>query len=271
MTKEQLQQRIEKTKEKLDRTIKVRDRYASKLKPEYVKLADGFDDGYNAYKARCTLEKTHPGISFDDLDTIEYYIQKKNEIGDIQKTLDTYNKRMSSMVQFEEKPKVEIIWNFLLKWKEQAIEFVRRQALQLKDLKANEGKAFKEWIEKYADGNKDILDHDWRYYSTFGRQYYANIAQITWNVYLPGGKVNETKLTSMLDRDIKIKYDNIITKVEKFCGNVTDASGLYMGNDGTINGIIIGDEGKAKVETIVAGGWNIQIAHYRVLVHKVNY
>ena len=68
-----------------------------------------------------------------------------------------------------------------------------------------------------------------------------------------------------------MKYDNIIAKVEKFCGNVTDASGLYMGHDGTINGIIVGDKGKAKVETIVAGGWNIQIAHYRVLVHKVNY
>lgn len=269
MTKEQLQQRIDRTKERLDRTIRLRDRYASKLKPEYVKLADGLEG--NAYMARCTLETTHPEISFDDLYTIEYYMQKRNEVADIRKTLETYNEKMSSMVEFEEKPKVEIIWNFLLEWKERAAEFVRKQVVQLRDLKANEAKAFEEWIKSRPTDNNSIRRHEYRYYSTFQKQYYEDIAPITSVVYLPGGKVNEVKLASLLDKDIRTKYDNIIAKVEKFCGNVTDASGLRMGGDGTINGIIIGDKGKARVETIVAGGWNIQIAHYRVLVHRVNY
>lgn len=34
--------------------------------------------------------------------------------------------------------------------------------------------------------------------------------------------------------------------------------------------MIQGENGKCKIETIYAGGYNIQCLHYRVLVHKVN-
>lgn len=58
----------------------------------------------------------------------------------------------------------------------------------------------------------------------------------------------------------------IAYRVREKCGNITDASGLCIGENGTINGRIIGNKGNATVETIYAGGYNVQCLHFRVLV-----
>jgi hypothetical protein len=50
------------------------------------------------------------------------------------------------------------------------------------------------------------------------------------------------------------------------CGRLTDATGLVIGDNGEINGRIIGEKGAATITTIGAGGYNIQCFHYRVLV-----
>lgn len=49
-------------------------------------------------------------------------------------------------------------------------------------------------------------------------------------------------------------------------GKITDAKGLTIGMNGELNGLVIGDKDSATVTTILAGGYNIQCLHYRVLV-----
>ena len=66
---------------------------------------------------------------------------------------------------------------------------------------------------------------------------------------------------------------NLWTRVKEIVGTATDWSGLVirMGNEyegAVINGWVNGTDGKAVVETISAGGWNIQKFHYRTLVHR---
>ena len=51
-------------------------------------------------------------------------------------------------------------------------------------------------------------------------------------------------------------------------GTITDASALYIGPEGDINGYIVGTEGEAKIQTIGAGGYNIQCFHFRTLIHE---
>lgn len=64
---------------------------------------------------------------------------------------------------------------------------------------------------------------------------------------------------------------DLLKRVTKITGPVTDWSGLYVtqGNMGAVlNGIVIGEDGKARVESIIASG-PIQRAHYRTLVKPV--
>ena len=63
------------------------------------------------------------------------------------------------------------------------------------------------------------------------------------------------------DMGVQISY-----RVNAKCGKIIDASDLYISINGQLNGKIVGEKGTAKVETITAGGYNIQVLHYRVLV-----
>lgn len=59
-------------------------------------------------------------------------------------------------------------------------------------------------------------------------------------------------------------YYRIRDRVEK----VEDWKGLHI-HQGHINGVVIGTKGSVRVESILAGGYNIQRLHVRVLVHDL--
>jgi hypothetical protein len=64
--------------------------------------------------------------------------------------------------------------------------------------------------------------------------------------------------------------EDLICRTTKKCGEITSWSGLRVtyGNRGfgVLNGFVEGTSGKAIIESIVAGGYNIQRLHVRVLV-----
>ena len=80
---------------------------------------------------------------------------------------------------------------------------------------------------------------------------------------------NRDKLQKELDVEADEKYDAIIERTNAICGKITDARGLWTSAKGDLDGIIIGERGVAKVQTIGAGGYNIQCFHFRTLVHEV--
>jgi len=67
--------------------------------------------------------------------------------------------------------------------------------------------------------------------------------------------------------------ENLVNRTKELCGTIKDCSCLYLDSDNQgyliINGIIIGEKSKARVESIGAGGYNIQRYHIRVLVKAV--
>ena len=78
----------------------------------------------------------------------------------------------------------------------------------------------------------------------------------------------ETWLERQIEQDKKFKMLDLINRINHIVGTITDAQYLSISPEGNLNGYIVGEKGKAKVETIGAGGYAIQCFHYRTLVHK---
>ena len=76
-----------------------------------------------------------------------------------------------------------------------------------------------------------------------------------------------------LERDLvqeaNRKYDFIIERTNHIVGTITDASNLEIGAKQDLNGFIIGTKGIAKIQTIGAGGYNIQCFHFRTLINPM--
>ena len=69
---------------------------------------------------------------------------------------------------------------------------------------------------------------------------------------------------SKAESDVKRLY----LRIEKITGSKIAACHLRF-NNGELNGTVKGTEGTANVNTIIAGGYNIQCRHFRTLVKKI--
>lgn len=78
------------------------------------------------------------------------------------------------------------------------------------------------------------------------------------------------KLEKDLTAEWNRKYDFIIERTNRIVGTITDATNLEIGAKHDLNGYIIGTKGTAKVQTIDAGGYNIQCYHFRTLINPMN-
>lgn len=76
-------------------------------------------------------------------------------------------------------------------------------------------------------------------------------------------------LEKTLEREKIFKLLDMVERINKYIGQITDGSHLSIGNNGSINGLVHGEKGSAYLETIGAGGYAVQCFHFRVLVKPV--
>ena len=76
------------------------------------------------------------------------------------------------------------------------------------------------------------------------------------------------KIVSDYTKEAEIKVKELVNNITGYVGRITDASNLHIGNTGGIEGIICGELADVRLETVGAGGYNIQCFHFRTLINK---
>lgn len=67
-------------------------------------------------------------------------------------------------------------------------------------------------------------------------------------------------------------FSNLLNKVSAKVGNITDLSDLTTtsgNNEIVLNGVVTGENGKVKVQSILAGGHGVQRLHIRTLIKEI--
>ena len=172
---------------------------------------------------------------------------------------------------------VTVILEFLEGWKARSRQFYTESFSKYIKAKAKyleRDRAYTKWVNGESRNDPDCQRKE-KEFRAYREQFKA-----TWSFlapYITRQANTEThryeevlmvdKLNKDLDEEANRKYDFIIQRTNAIVGEITDASGLSVGAKGDLNGYIIGKKGRAKVQTIGAGGYNIQCFHFRTLIH----
>lgn len=174
---------------------------------------------------------------------------------------------------------VAVILEFLEQWKEGTRKFYQERFpyyLEARETLNQKGREHAEWWNHggWNDPNRKAIEKE---YDDFKATFQAQ-----WGFISPYVKMEQNPTThrhepvfdlDRLNRDLDVeanqKYDFIIERTNAIVGTITDASNLYIGGKGDLNGFIIGDRGTAKVQTVGAGGYNIQRFHFRTLINPM--
>lgn len=79
-------------------------------------------------------------------------------------------------------------------------------------------------------------------------------------------KYDEVEIRQLAERSAKAYVSDLYRRVTKKVGDIVDYHDLYL-NGPAINGVVVGEKGTTRLETIMAGGYNIQRLHLRVILH----
>lgn len=220
----------------------------------FIKDANGYYYGmsYEEYKERY----------FDDyLRDCEREIKYANQdLTDAKNTLAKYIIALEEKDNYEAEEKIQVIVEFLERWKANAKNWYIENGNLLMELRAHQNEEFDKW--KLETGYKSFYN--------FSQEYYSTINGLTKEL-VSGNKMDVGRLETYLNKEVEAKYKDLVLRVTKVVGLIEDASGLTIGNQGgEINGIVKGQKGVCEVRTISAGGYNIQCFHYRVLINRLS-
>ena len=197
------------------------------------------------------------------------------------KAIEEYRAKLAEEQNKESSRNVPAITEFLDSWKKRmfdyymkGIEIASAESDRIRALFAVDyDKACKEsqiLRERKYGKFETVTETDWR-----GRKYRKEVKVANGDLeqYRPYVEYKKAEAVAKLEKDLndeyRRKYDFIIERTCAIVGTITDATNLKVGLNGELNGFILGTDGKAKVETIGAGGYNIQCYHFRTLIHKM--
>lgn len=199
--------------------------------------------------------------------------------------LEGYKKDLEVFDHKANSRNIQVILDFLANWKQKTFEFYQNSYPRYLEAR-REFYAFCRVHNEEANNVWRIEDKEERKAerARLDKEYKSkrDKFQGSWNwiiEYSSSDHLNEEKLKKDLDTEADRKYDFIIERTQAIVTEITDASNLCIGEKGDLNGFIIGTTGKAKVETIGAGGYNEHVIldsgrhgqryHFRTLINRM--
>ena len=223
----------------------------------------------------------------------EWDLNRANkELAEVQKSLAKYQDDLAKETEKAGSRNIQVIIDFLDSWKAQCIEYYHLVLPEyIKDTEERNERHSKH-ADDWNTGKIRQMSKEER--SAYENEYYNADRAFSskWNWFIPYVDaayeridpnsnifekpiiktkyfIDEAKLKKDLDLEANRKYDFIIERTNEIVGQIIDASNLHIGDSGEMNGYIIGTKGVAKVQTVGAGGYNIQRFHFRTLIHKM--
>ena len=171
----------------------------------------------------------------------------------------------------------QVIKDFLEQWKTQSYRWhVKRYEdyLVFKQELKEKAAAFKEanGIPDYkmpTKAQKELLEENNMDSKSLARRLAKYAGQAVLHMETMRDSERLVWLEKTLEEEKNRKLLDLVRRVTEVAGQIKGADTLEIGHDGNLNGYVYGTKEIVKVETIMAGGWNIQCFHYRVLVTKV--
>lgn len=274
---------INKAKERLDKVladIEKREAMIAKIEAKMAKLRpmvpeDVWDSEtdtlVNTGRGRFYDYKDEP--FFDDLDKLYDLAYQKREmlskLDDLQKKLEgakaVYEKAQKEDAKFSDIPPIleELIESLKAKFFEADIE--------AKDnIIATLGKDRKSEQEYFEEQRRNGVEHpEWRgvpkdLYRKYSKELKERMGKVRYDFLY---HATEEDIEKACAKEAEQYVRNLWMRIKDIVGDVVDYGHLYLSGP-AINGPIYGTKGNVRLETILAGGWNIQRLHYRVLIHK---
>lgn len=241
MTTEMIQKRIDSTVDRKNKKFETIDRKTKQLeKKRQLLRSAGFEDHIPQDQISSHYDlwnKTY------DIEFIEEDIQRNiREIDELDKLIQKYQNQLVNNLEQENvynnlPPILKTMKEELTrKWTDQDVK-------RLNSIR-------KQWINGELDSSTIV--------KKYGYRTYDSIRSV----------INEKEIEVENEKTAKFFVLDLYRRVIKVTGEFLDYSNLHLSGH-ALNGVIVGKLGKAKVETIVAGGWNIQQIHYRCLVHEI--
>ena len=183
--------------------------------------------------------------------------------------INKYKNAIALSQEKDAKPVIQIFKDFFDNWKEEIKEYVkprvelyyetRNRAIELSNGRYR--------FQEFGFATKEEFDAELKKLNAEEKIIRSNsfVSIAIENGY----KWRQDDFNKFLDKYMDDRYFELIDKVTSIVGEIEDVSDLKVGYDGRLNGKIFGSNGGAKLETIIAGGYNVQCRHYRVLVHKI--
>lgn len=249
MTAEKLKDLISKAEEKIARKESTIEKKTARIEKKCKFLSEkGIENPRTAKPCNYSDDHEVYWTLFDVRELQEDIERNRKEIEEIKQTIRKYRSALSAASDDE-----------------LILESLKREFPEIFD--SLHAELVAEWDRFDIERRNNLASS----YITLGHKEF--IEKHGYSAYDSLSKTDEEIHTSNL-RDARGMILNFYNRVREITGEVTDWKNVHctVGTHGfpVLNGFVFGKDGVAEVESIFAGGYNIQRLHVRVLVKRVS-